>query len=87
VKGNFHARFWSRGGGSDSLVDCNRTGEQRWCVAWWSNQQSRVGQPPPLSVSVAMTSDVKSGPQLFEVCLIDVLLRAWAAAEPVRSDG
>jgi len=26
VKGNFHARFCSRGGGSDPLVDCNRTG-------------------------------------------------------------
>jgi len=23
VKGNFQARFWSRGGGSDSLTDCN----------------------------------------------------------------
>jgi hypothetical protein len=26
VKGNFHARFCSSGGGSDLLVDCNRTG-------------------------------------------------------------
>jgi hypothetical protein len=24
VKGNFHARFCSRGGGSDSLAYCNR---------------------------------------------------------------
>jgi hypothetical protein len=23
VKGNFQARFWSRGEGSDSLTDCN----------------------------------------------------------------
>jgi hypothetical protein len=25
VKGNFHARFCSRGGGSDSLAYCNRS--------------------------------------------------------------
>jgi hypothetical protein len=50
VKGNVHARFCSRGRGSDSLVDCNRTGEQWWFAAQWSIQKSGVDQPLPLSV-------------------------------------
>jgi hypothetical protein len=28
VPGNWHARFWSRGGGSDSLAYCNGTAAQ-----------------------------------------------------------
>jgi len=43
-----------------------RTGGQRWCAARCSRQRSGVGQPPPLSVGVAMTSNVKSGQRLFE---------------------
>jgi hypothetical protein len=52
VKGNFHARFCSRDGGSDSPVYCNRTGEQRWCMAHESIHQSVVVLPPSLSVGV-----------------------------------
>jgi hypothetical protein len=42
---------------------------------------------PPLSFRVDMTSDVKSGAQRFEVCLMFFLLGAWEEVEPVRSDG
>jgi hypothetical protein len=42
-----------------------RTGDQRPFVARWSGRRSVVVRPPPLSFGVAMTSDVKSGPQLF----------------------
>jgi hypothetical protein len=34
VPGNWHARFWSRGGGSDSLVYCNRT---RPLLRFWTD--------------------------------------------------
>jgi hypothetical protein len=46
VPGNWHARFCSRDGGSDSLVDCNRTGDQRCCVARWPHQRCVVVLPP-----------------------------------------
>jgi Transposase zinc-binding domain len=55
VKGNFHARFCSRDGGSDSPVDCNRTGGQRCFLAQWHSQRSVVVLPPPLSASVGRT--------------------------------
>jgi hypothetical protein len=41
VKGNLHARFWSRGEGSDPLVDCNLTAYSvRSCVAPASSSSS-----------------------------------------------
>jgi hypothetical protein len=37
VKGNFHARFCSRGGGSDPLVYCNRTAHSAGSVPMHSS--------------------------------------------------
>ncbi len=35
MKGNFHARFCRRGGGSDPLVYCNRTRNQPRAAQLW----------------------------------------------------
>ena len=45
MKGNFHARFCSRGGGSDPLVYCNRTAHsagfagESWRILLWAAAQ------------------------------------------------
>jgi hypothetical protein len=53
-------RYWRHGPGVIDRLSVRaaspnhtlqRTGKQLWCAAWWSSQQSGVGQPPPLSVS------------------------------------
>jgi hypothetical protein len=50
VKGNFHARFCSRGGGSAPLVYCNRT-----------RNKPRAAQLWPLGVSGALMMRYASG--------------------------
>jgi hypothetical protein len=56
-------------------------------MARWSRRQSVAVLPAPLSVSVAMTSDVKRWWQLFSGQHDVFVLGASAEAEPVRADG
>ena len=44
-------RLWDEAGKSVAAQRVSPPmGKQRWFAAWWSSEQSRMGQSPPLSV-------------------------------------
>jgi hypothetical protein len=68
-----------------------RTGSQRCCVAWWFRQRLAVVRPPPLSLGVDMTSDVKSSRKNSQSVFF-MVMSSWQSGpseevEPVKSDG
>jgi hypothetical protein len=58
VKGNFHARFCNRGGGSDPLVYCNRTA---YSVRSFLAPASGSSSPGALGHQVAQSKDIMGG--------------------------